>query len=218
MTWPARTRMRVLTGALHFLQPLARIWGRLRHGLTPWRRRGRLALAAPWGHRWQLWSERWVPASGWLSRIETALRAHGADLRRGSAFDEWDMELRSGLLAGARLRVAVEEHGQGKQLLRVRAWPRWSPTGTAVSVAAPILVALAVLGHKGPMTLVLLLAVTLLLAARLFAAVAVSLGAFERAFADLAENVRRSNESSDYQAPALAGPQLLRLAARDRED
>src|SRR5262249_10551811 len=33
-------RMRALTGLLYLLQPLARLDGRLKYGLTPWRRRG----------------------------------------------------------------------------------------------------------------------------------------------------------------------------------
>ncbi|MGE3799205.1 MAG: glycosyltransferase, partial [Thermomicrobiales bacterium] len=35
-----RLRLRVLTAGLHLAQPIARLRGRLTHGLTPWRRRG----------------------------------------------------------------------------------------------------------------------------------------------------------------------------------
>src|SRR5262249_48962902 len=31
-----------------------------------------------------------------------------------------------GPLAAARVRVAVEEHGHGRQLVRYRIWPKWS--------------------------------------------------------------------------------------------
>jgi hypothetical protein len=41
--------------------------------------------------------------------------------------------VRAGALGGARLLVAVEEHGQGRQLLRHRIWPRWSRSGVAVA-------------------------------------------------------------------------------------
>jgi hypothetical protein len=45
---------------------------------------------------------------------------------RGGEYDRWDIQVRLGPLAGARVRVAVEEHGHGRQLVRYRIWPRWS--------------------------------------------------------------------------------------------
>jgi hypothetical protein len=38
----------------------------------------------------------------------------------------WDMEVRSGVVGPVRLRMGVEEHGGGKQLVLVRCWPRWT--------------------------------------------------------------------------------------------
>src|SRR5439155_176244 len=40
----ARLGHGALTAALHCLQPLARLVGRVEHGLTPWRRRGVVGL------------------------------------------------------------------------------------------------------------------------------------------------------------------------------
>ncbi|MGB2690800.1 MAG: glycosyltransferase, partial [Desulfobacterales bacterium] len=42
-----RLKLRLLTGFLHIIQPMARLCGRLRHGLTPWRRRGSSHYAFP---------------------------------------------------------------------------------------------------------------------------------------------------------------------------
>jgi hypothetical protein len=47
-----------LTALLHLAQALARLRGRLRHGLTPWRRRGLAGLAPPLPRRSAVWSER----------------------------------------------------------------------------------------------------------------------------------------------------------------
>ena len=44
----AMLSMRCLTGLLHLLQPLGRLYGRLGCGLTPWRWRGPSTLALPW--------------------------------------------------------------------------------------------------------------------------------------------------------------------------
>ena len=114
-----RWQRRALVFFMHLQQPLARLIGRRRHGLTPWRRRGALADGRPAPA--QLWSEQWRAPESWVSAFESALRAGGLVVRRGGATDAWDLELRGGLLGSLRTRFAVEEHGAGKQLLRLHA-------------------------------------------------------------------------------------------------
>ena len=118
--------LRGLTAALHMIQPLARLRGRLRHGLTPWRRFSQWRLAAPWPRTFTIWSERWQSHDERLKSVESAVREHGALVVRGGHFDHWDLEVRAGVLTGMRVRMAVEEHGSGKQFLRFRMWPRLS--------------------------------------------------------------------------------------------
>ncbi|TMQ73905.1 MAG: glycosyltransferase, partial [Candidatus Eisenbacteria bacterium] len=128
---------RPLTALLHLVQPLARLRGRLRHGLTPWRRRGPGGSALPFPRTHRIWSQRWTSAEARLEAVESGLAASGAVVRRGDVYDGWDLELRGGLLGSARLRMGVEEHGGGNQLVRFRAWPR-------CGARAPALVAVAV--------------------------------------------------------------------------
>ena len=122
-----RAGVRALVFALCVLQPAARLWGRMHRGLTPWRRRGPHVLALPLPRRASIWSEEWSSADEWVERLGAALRDAPAQIVRGDGFDTWDLELRVGALASARARVAVEEHGQGRQLVRLRAWPRCAP-------------------------------------------------------------------------------------------
>src|SRR5207253_3626355 len=121
-----KLELRGLTAALHTIQPLARLRGRLRHGLTPWRRFSEWRLAAPWPRTFTIWSEQWKSHDARLKVMESAVRTHCALVVRGGDFDHWDFEVRAGVLTGVRLRMAVEEHGAGKQLLRFRMWPKWS--------------------------------------------------------------------------------------------
>jgi hypothetical protein len=139
---PARERLELLatTGLLHLLQPLARLCGRIRHGLTPWRMRGPALSRARPRRTWTVWSERWEAFDARMRRVE----AHLADMElvaaRGGDYDTWDLGVRGGLLAGARLRATVEEHGAGRQLLRFRVQPRLAGTAllciTVLAVAA----------------------------------------------------------------------------------
>ena len=114
-----------LVGFLHLMQPLARLIGRIRSGLTVWRRRGRAGLAWPWPRTSARWCEGWQSTHDWLAAVEEDLVGDGAVVRRGGDFDRWDLEVRGGLLGCARMLMAIEEHGGGKQLLRFRTWPKF---------------------------------------------------------------------------------------------
>jgi O-antigen biosynthesis protein len=115
-----------VTIVLFALQPAARLAGRLRYGLTPWRRRGDLAVGWPLPRTRSIWSEHWRPHSDWVAHLERDLLGRCMAVVRGGEFDRWDIHVRVGPLAAARVHVAVEEHGQGRQLVRVRVRPRWS--------------------------------------------------------------------------------------------
>jgi len=135
--------MRVVTAALHAIQPLARLRGRVRMGLTPWRRRRSHAWAVPRPVTLTAWSESWREPVAWLAVLEHSLRDQGSVVRRGGAFDRWDMEVRHGTFGSVRVLTAVEEHGNGRQLVRLRAWPHMSRIAVAVIAVAGALAALA---------------------------------------------------------------------------
>ncbi len=122
----ANVRRFVLTTLLHLTQPLARLVGRLRYGLTLWRRhpRSRLCCPRPWTA--DVWCRSSAPADGRLRFIEEQQRLRGTVPSRGGEFDRWDLEVRGGIFGSARLALATEEHGSGRQLLRIRCWPRCS--------------------------------------------------------------------------------------------
>ena len=115
---------RLLTAALHLLQPIARLRGRLDEGLTPWRRHGPVRRAPLWTVTSAIWSERWATQDERLLMLERLLRAQHACVLCGDEHDGWDLEVRGGILGAARLLVGVEDHPGGKQLLRVRWWPK----------------------------------------------------------------------------------------------
>jgi hypothetical protein len=140
-----RLRAAGLVGLLYVLQPLARLYGRVRVGLTPLRRRGPRRLCLPRTRELAVWSERWSSPESRLEAIERRLVASGAAVRRGGPYARWDLEMPSGPLGATRLRMAVEEHGGGRQLVRCRQWPRPSRAGLVVGLVLAGLSAAAVL-------------------------------------------------------------------------
>ncbi len=128
-----------LIAFLHLLQPLARLIGRIRSGLTVWRRRGRAGMVWPWTRKSSVWSEEWHSSNDWLVAVEEDLIRDGAVVSRGGDFDRWDLEVRGGLFGCARMLMGIEEHGAGKQLIRFRTWPKYSPVAIAINLVFGIL-------------------------------------------------------------------------------
>lgn len=117
-------KYRLLIIALHVIQPVARLYGRVKHGLTPWRKRrvqlNSLFLFVFGKHVFTHWSEKWRAPEEWLTAIENNLIAEKTRVKRGGDFDDWDIQVRSGLFSSARGLLAIEEHGGGKQYLRFK--------------------------------------------------------------------------------------------------
>jgi GT2 family glycosyltransferase len=154
-------RRRLLTATLFLLQPLARLCGRLRNGLSPWRRRRAARGRLPLPRTVSLWSEAWREHRDRLCELQRGLTDGGAIVHSGGPFDRWDLDVRTGPVGAVRLRSAVEEHGAGKQLTRVRVWPRLVTVGPLL----PVLVVVAVLaGLDGELPLAVGLALTVVFA------------------------------------------------------
>jgi hypothetical protein len=115
------------------IQPVARLYGRFKHGLTPWRKRGvplnsRFHFAFR-QHIFTHWSEKWKSTEEWLTEIEQNLISEKTRVKRGGDFDEWDIQVRSGLFASGKALLSIEEHGGGKQFLRFKCKTHYSFAG-----------------------------------------------------------------------------------------
>jgi GT2 family glycosyltransferase len=150
-------KRRAVTALLFLLQPLVRLAGRLRHGLSPWRRRTRTRPTLPWPRTVEVWSERWRDQQDWVERLQDGLAAAGGFVRSGGPFDRWDLDLRAAALGGVKIRTAVEEHGEGKQLLRAKVWPRTTAAIRLVVLIPTFLALVAV--QQGEPALAIALAV-----------------------------------------------------------
>jgi hypothetical protein len=135
-------RMRGLIFGLHLLQPAARLTGRLRDGLAPWRSRATSRWTTPRWMQRTLWSEAWREQTDWLESLERALRSRGALVHRGGPYDRFELDVKGGACGGARVRFAVEEHGEGRQYLRFQIWPKLR-RGAGLSLLGTALAAVA---------------------------------------------------------------------------
>jgi GT2 family glycosyltransferase len=122
----------LVTSFLHLTQPLARLYGRIRHGLTPWRCRAPARSKLPRRLSTAIWSECWRKPEAWVQYMRDAISHVGIRVTDGGPYDRWDLEVPGGILARARLLVAVEDHGAGKQYVRIGLWPRCSVAGLAM--------------------------------------------------------------------------------------
>jgi O-antigen biosynthesis protein len=136
---------RLLTTGLFLLQPLARLCGRIRFGLSPWRWRGNFGWTLPRRLRTAQWTDRWYSSDDRIRSIEIKIRRGAMFVTRGGDFDSWDLEVRGGLLGAARTVLAVEEQGGGCQMIRFKIWPRYSKIALALIVMFEVLAAAAVL-------------------------------------------------------------------------
>jgi hypothetical protein len=137
-----RIMAKPLTMWLHLTQPIARLVGHLRHGMTPWRRRGVQGFTWPKWRTVSLWSETWRSIEERLGALENRLMEQGAVVVRGGDYDRWDLQVRGGVLGAARVRMTIEEHGSGKQLMRYVIYPAMS-LGRVVFMALLVIAALA---------------------------------------------------------------------------
>jgi GT2 family glycosyltransferase len=123
------TRKRVglwsATFLLSMMQPAARLVGRLFHGLTPWRTRRSYRFGKPWVTSVAFWSESWRLPEQWVTRLRNLISRGGTTVIDGGAYDRWDLEIRAGVLGGARVLMAIEDHGSGNQYVRALIRPHY---------------------------------------------------------------------------------------------
>jgi hypothetical protein len=82
-----------------------------------------------------IWSEKhWREGGQRLQALGLAMRETGAVVVHGGDYDAWDLEVRGGLFGSARAQLVIEEHGDSKQLVRLRVWPVGLPSALLISL------------------------------------------------------------------------------------
>lgn len=152
-TFMRRVLWRAMIAWLNFLEPVARDWGRLKGGLTPWRS---VLADARSQHRASRWWQRQQPfkrAVRWsipgtmalekdkfLDRLLRKLTRPGCAVSCNAISERWDLHLRRGALGLAWLQMVIEHHGGTRRVARLSLLIR--PSATVYWVGAAV-VALA---------------------------------------------------------------------------
>ncbi len=147
-----RFKLWMLTTVLHVIQPVARLKGRITNGLTLWKNginhlihiKRLLFLPRIITH----WSEKWRPMNEWLTLIESSLKSNLNKVGTGGEFDRWDIKNQVGMFASVKSLLTVEEHGMGKQLLRLRFRIIFSVPGLILVAAGAIISALTYISQN----------------------------------------------------------------------
>jgi hypothetical protein len=195
------------TGLLYLLQPAARLGGRLRFGLSPWRRRSAPHLGLPIPRTHSIWSEQWRAPDERVARLDKALRRIGGVVFSGGDFERWDLYVRGGMLGSMRLRMAVEEHGAGRQFVRIRSWPRFSRIGAALMLGLAAL-AVGAAFEGATVVAVILGASALLILVSMIQDCATAAGVLRIALAEEMEHARREVAPRAEEPAARPEPRL----------
>jgi hypothetical protein len=140
---------KLMIAVLHYLQPLTRLRGRIAEGLRPWYFKKSSVTLTGFGTR-SFWQETWVANEARLEGIEKSMNRTGVSTLRGGNFDRWDLEVFGGLAGRVRVIMAVEEHGSGRQLVRYRVEPRFSPfTRSTIAITSLGMLAFSLVGAHG---------------------------------------------------------------------
>ena len=210
---PRRLALGALTTLLVLMQPAARLGGRLAHGLAPWRRARLGASRLPRPRVVTRWYESWRSFADRVGAIEGTLHAAGARVRRGGECDRWELQAFAGAAGGVRLRAVIEEHGAGRQLMRVALRPHAAGFVRSGLAGLATLVVAAALAREWETTAIaaaLLVSLAAYAAAECGRATAAALTAL-----DAAEAVEPARQEAPVvaEAPAGSGASLDRAGA-----
>lgn len=130
-----RLKLRLMTALLYLAQPMVRLRGRIFSGLTPWRGWRYRRWARPRRSEHAIWSEKWRSAETRLAELERVIQSFGPYPDRGGVHAPWDLQIKGGMFGSVRVIMAIEEHGGGRQLVRLRAWPQVARTPITLACA-----------------------------------------------------------------------------------
>ena len=199
-------KLHMLTAVLHILQPAARLWGRASYGLTPWRRRGARPAGLPLPRKVKIWSEHWQTPEQRLETVETTVKHRGAAVRRGGAYDLWDLEVRGGFFASARTRMAVESYPRGRQYLCFYCFPTLPGPACVLAVLPAVMATVAAWQHAW-WAAGALAALSGVLVLRALGDAAAAMGCLAAAFASCEQVLRGAAAASAPEVP-VAEPKV----------
>jgi hypothetical protein len=147
---------KLLVGMLHYIQPLARGWARVKRVVqqqprpTRWPSLFHRVLGGTWRRRAKLayWTEDGIEKDVILQPLIQQLREAGYPTLTDSGWKPWDLAVDGHLWSRVPIDVLVENHGGSKRLARFRISWKLAPMAKATLWTCGGLLALGVLEHQ----------------------------------------------------------------------
>jgi hypothetical protein len=147
---------KLLVGALHYIQPLARGWARVKRVLqqqphpTCWSGFLRRMLWGTWKRRVVLsyWTEDGIEKDGILQALIQQLREAGYPTLTDSGWKPWDLAIDEHPWSRIPIEVVVENHGEPKRLARFRLSWHLAPVAKATLWTCGGLLTLGLLEYR----------------------------------------------------------------------
>lgn len=122
--------LRCTVAMLHIIEPIARVWGRLKGGLTPWRQIRSTSGSFPQTSKyvWDASLPSRIEKEELLWRMTRTLLEAGAAVHWNGPSDAYDLRVRRGATATATISVVVQQHEgpSWRARFRVEVRPSWS--------------------------------------------------------------------------------------------
>ena len=111
-------RYRALSAFLFVAQPLARLYGRLKGGMSPWTSRSPGKRMWPRSRAFTVNKQEWLSRRDTMRMIEGLMRADALPLVHGGDHEGWDWQIEGGLCGGVRCLTEVRP-----EAVVLRVWP-----------------------------------------------------------------------------------------------
>jgi O-antigen biosynthesis protein len=178
--WLLKKKFLIITCFLHIAQPVARLWGRIKNNLTPWRIYNKSFFTPVIYGMKSIWCNNWISSELRLENLETEIRNFNPYVYRGGDFDRWDLTVKGGVFGGVRVLMAAEDHAKGTQYLRFKLTPSISSLAIYPLIFSFVIATLAIFENSWILTLVSV-GFSLLLMIRIFWDCSIASGCFFKA-------------------------------------
>ncbi len=140
-----------VTSAITFAQPIARLSGRIRSGLTatriPGKDKSRSVFSYPLNATDSVWDGTYQDRLQRIKYVNDTLAIDGFSTQSGNEYQNWDLQAYGGIFGSCQLSLVVEHHQEQTDHVRYRLTQRWSLLSWSLLAVGSVYTLLAAVGN-----------------------------------------------------------------------